>query len=442
MTLTFDGGLASQMTAYRLLKKHKMRATFFVSSGLIGRPDRLTLPQLRDIAAAGNEIGGNTLSYVRLPTVDLAEKKRQVCNDRHTLAESGFAVRSFAYPNGAFDAHAAEIMKSCGYTAARAEGGLDGTRCRQNCIFSEALPPVDKTAIRTIPPVTKSTTLADIERIVTTAAKSGRTWVPFVFHEICDACSPSAITQKNFERLLTWLGTQAKRGVVVRTVSEATGDAATPVAATTTAPQRPESTLPNPSLEISADAGTQRHSVGADCWQRSSYGSNQAIWERVPDAHSGEWAERVSISSHSSGDQKLVTRQDDGGCAPATQEGREYLLSTWYKSTTPTRLVTYYRERSGQWAFWTQSPPFDATDVWKQASYRTPAVPDGATALSFGLALGATGTLTVDDFGISPVESRKFPLLWTAIGVSVAVFFPTVVFLVWIRLRRRQVRLA
>ena len=47
VTLTFDDGRISNVTAARLLDKHGLRGTFFVNSGGINTPGRMTLDDLR-----------------------------------------------------------------------------------------------------------------------------------------------------------------------------------------------------------------------------------------------------------------------------------------------------------------------------------------------------------------------------------------------------------
>ena len=45
--------------------------------------------------------------------------------------------------------------------------------------------------------------------------------------------------------------------------------------------------------------------------------------------------------------------------------------------------------------------PLFAASSWTQANWTTPAVPSGATGLSFGLNLAAAGSLTTDDYALS-----------------------------------------
>ncbi len=82
-----------------------MKGTFYIPSGFIGLEGRLTLPQIQQMQADGNEIGGHTLNHLHLPMLDPAEQARQICDDRVALAREGFTVTSFAYPYASLDAH-------------------------------------------------------------------------------------------------------------------------------------------------------------------------------------------------------------------------------------------------------------------------------------------------------------------------------------------------
>ena len=149
--------------------------------------------------------------------------------------------------------------------------------------------------------------------------------------------------------------------------------------------------LRNSSLD--ADANTDGV---ADCWQRAGYGTNTFSWSRVVGRGVGS-AEQLTIASLASGDRKLISPLDGGGCAPATTPARVYDVSGWYRSGAPVRFVTYTRDAAGTWTFWAQSPFFPASTGWSQATWTTPPVRAGATGISAGLALNATGSATFDD---------------------------------------------
>src|SRR3984957_13488423 len=63
VTFTWGGGLGDQMGALPVFRRYRMHATFYVPSGLVcqsgdgpGCPPYLTLGEVRQIAADGNEI--------------------------------------------------------------------------------------------------------------------------------------------------------------------------------------------------------------------------------------------------------------------------------------------------------------------------------------------------------------------------------------------------
>jgi hypothetical protein len=150
--------------------------------------------------------------------------------------------------------------------------------------------------------------------------------------------------------------------------------------------------LANASLESATGSSTP------DCWQLGGTGTNTFTWTRTANAHTGSWAENVAITAYTSGDRKLVTSQQANACSPRVSPGSTFNVGAWYQSNQPVHIVLYYLNSSGSWVYWTQSPVFAASSTWAQASWTTPAVPAGATAMSFGVNLAAVGSLTTDDY--------------------------------------------
>jgi large repetitive protein len=138
-----------------------------------------------------------------------------------------------------------------------------------------------------------------------------------------------------------------------------------------------------------------------DCWQLAGTGTNTFAFARTTDAHSGGFAERIDISSYTDGSRRLVIRQDAGPCAVPIVAGHQYTLSAWVKGTAASRLTAFYRDASGTWITWANGPIAAATAGYTQLSWTTPAVPAGATHLSFGVSLSAAGSITVDDHAIA-----------------------------------------
>jgi chitodextrinase len=155
--------------------------------------------------------------------------------------------------------------------------------------------------------------------------------------------------------------------------------------------------LKNPSLE-NASGSTPT------CWLLGGYGTNAFRWTRTADAHTGGFAENLTVTSWTSGDRKLASALDSGTCAPAATPGHTYTASAWYKVpsgyTAHPEFWAYYRSGSGAWTYWAHSPQFASSASWAQVSWTTPAVPLGATNLSISMGIINTGSVTMDDFGL------------------------------------------
>lgn len=100
--LNLDDGHASWRDVVApMLDELGIRATFFVTTALIGRPGNLTWSDVRDLAGAGHTIGSHTLSHRRLADLDDDEATREIRDSREIIsAEAGVEVRDFAAPYG------------------------------------------------------------------------------------------------------------------------------------------------------------------------------------------------------------------------------------------------------------------------------------------------------------------------------------------------------
>jgi hypothetical protein len=136
------------------------------------------------------------------------------------------------------------------------------------------------------------------------------------------------------------------------------------------------------------------------CWQLGGYGTNSFTWTRSSDAHTGAFGEVLTITSLTNGDRKLISAQDAGACAPVGTPGRSYTVTAWYKSTDGAVIFAYYRNSAGSWVYWANSPKAPSATAWTRRTWTTPALPAGATAISVGVGLLNTGTVTMDDFGL------------------------------------------
>lgn len=128
--ITFDDGYADNLAALEALQARGMRASWFVVTGSIGQAPRwrenghapgrlLDASELREMHAAGMEIGSHTVSHQRLPLLADAQLMRELGDSKAALEDLlGTNITSFAYPYGAWDERCAAAVADAGYGAA------------------------------------------------------------------------------------------------------------------------------------------------------------------------------------------------------------------------------------------------------------------------------------------------------------------------------------
>jgi peptidoglycan/xylan/chitin deacetylase (PgdA/CDA1 family) len=406
VTLGFDDGDADQYQTGAMLASHGMHATYYINSGRINATSYMTLAQIQALQTAGNEIAGHTVTHADLPTLDVPEQTRQICNDRVALLNLGFPVRSFAYPYGDFNATTEQIAASCGYDNARTIGGLVTPTSCTGCATSVATPPADLYSIPTPDSIKSTMPLSQIEGYVLQAEAHGGGMVPLVMHHVADDCGTDeyCVTTSTLDAFLTWLQARAPQGTVVQELGNVIGGPVNPGVAGPPAPPAAggANLLQNQSLEVDAN-----NDLTPDCWQLGGYGTNTATWTRSSDAQDGSFSELLSMSAFTDGDRRLITRQDLGSCSPSVTPGHTYTVSAYYKTTgnANSRIVVYTRSATGTWVFFAQQPAALAQAAgWTKTTLTTPAVPAGTTALSIGMSLRSTGTLAMDDFTLADTD--------------------------------------
>ena len=201
----------------------------------------------------------------------------------------------------------------------------------------------------------------------------------------------------------SWNSTSVPNGahtVRARAV-DLSGNATTSAAVSLTVANSFVNLLKNPSLETASGSTPT-------CWLLGGYGLNTVSWTRTSDAFAGSFAEKLDVSSFSNGDRKLLPTQDTGACAPSATPGHTYTFSGSYKTTndpnflgTQPLIFGFYRSSAGAWTYWAQSARFAPATSWTKASWTTPALPAGATAISIGFGLNANGSVTLDDFTLA-----------------------------------------
>ncbi len=224
VSFTWGGGLADQMGALPVFRRYRMHATFYVPSGLVCQPGTsagcahspyLTLGDVRQVAADGNEIGGLSVQHVPLTGLPAAEAQREICDDRVNLTRWGFRVTDFAYPFAQVNRTLQDLARRCGYNSALGTGQLRGAGLCPHCAWAETIPPRDPYLLRApieVASVGTRWSPATFENIVTGARQHGGGWIIFTVHDVCARACALGVTRPELNSVLGWLSRQSGPG--------------------------------------------------------------------------------------------------------------------------------------------------------------------------------------------------------------------------------------
>lgn len=226
VSIEFDDQLQDQYNMRDTLKQHGIPATFFINSGLVGKPGYMTLGQLLTLQGDGHEMAGHTRNHLNLPDLSPAQQRDEICGDKELLVSWDIAAHDFAYPNGSFNAETQAIVASCGYNSARTAGGITPPSfCGPGCRAAELLPAVDDFATVTVPLYVPAQGFKAMRSYLLNARKrQPRGWIQYVFHHVCNGCDDRAVTPAAFRRFLAWLKSRKiSRQVKLLRVDQITG---------------------------------------------------------------------------------------------------------------------------------------------------------------------------------------------------------------------------
>lgn len=401
VSLEFDDGSISHLTAQTILEAHGMKGVFYINSKRIGKPGFLNLSQLISLQANGHEIGGHTLNHVNLATLSVSAQRTEIIDDYNLLLSQGLNITSFAYPFGSYNSDSISILKEVGYKSARTVGGIGCNGCR----FSESIPPLNPFVVETPSSVKSTTTLLWLQNTVTKVEQNGGGWIRLVMHHVDTSGDNYSITPSNLATFLDWLQPRSSQGTIVKTVTEVMLPISTPTP-TITVVLTPTPTptvdpslnlLTNPSLEFDTDFNSI-----PDAWELISYGTSTYSSQRVSDAHTGVWSHEITLLTTNGGDRKFVSTMKDLTKAPSAIVGKKYTVSASYKSNNFVRFVAYYRTSAGKWVWLSESSNMLASSLaWKDTSWTTPAIPTGATHISVGMMIKTVGWFIIDDISLN-----------------------------------------
>jgi peptidoglycan/xylan/chitin deacetylase (PgdA/CDA1 family) len=120
VVLTFDDGYYTfYSNAWPVLQEYEQSASVFIISDLVGKPGYMTWAEIKDLSAAGLEVGGHTMTHPLLPTLSPEKSNEEIVGAKQAIeTQLGENTSSFCYPTGKYDARAVEQVQTAGYTAA------------------------------------------------------------------------------------------------------------------------------------------------------------------------------------------------------------------------------------------------------------------------------------------------------------------------------------
>jgi peptidoglycan/xylan/chitin deacetylase (PgdA/CDA1 family) len=112
--VTFDDGYEDQYTqALPILLQHHAHATFFITTGNVGRRNHVTWEEIRDMKSKGMSIGGHSVEHIDLSALTPAEQRAEIDGCLAALREhAGIDADVYAYPGGTFNRATEAVLET------------------------------------------------------------------------------------------------------------------------------------------------------------------------------------------------------------------------------------------------------------------------------------------------------------------------------------------
>lgn len=125
--VSFDDGFSSLLKLKHLPERYGVQPTVFALANpehanrdeLLSRESLLTPQQLRELHAAGWDIGCHSATHPYLPALSATQVQAEIAGAKQTLEQQvNVPVRYFAYPKGAYTPAVAAAVQAAGFEAA------------------------------------------------------------------------------------------------------------------------------------------------------------------------------------------------------------------------------------------------------------------------------------------------------------------------------------
>jgi peptidoglycan/xylan/chitin deacetylase (PgdA/CDA1 family) len=124
VAISFDDGCETDLTqAAPVLRAFGFGATFYVTTGFLGKPGYLNASQLRQLASTGFEIGCHSMTHAYLPDLDDGRLHREVVEAKTELEQvSVQRVEHFSCPGGRCNERVLRVAREGGYLSVATSG--------------------------------------------------------------------------------------------------------------------------------------------------------------------------------------------------------------------------------------------------------------------------------------------------------------------------------
>lgn len=150
------------------------------------------------------------------------------------------------------------------------------------------------------------------------------------------------------------------------------------------------------------------------CWNVAP--ADSAKLTVTKNAHTGSWAGYAKGNGTADARVDLSTDRTDA-CAIPVASGTSYNLAFWMRSTTGAQPVVFAYSATAGWTRWFTGSTITSTTDLRGYTVNLPAIPAQVTKVSLGLTFPGTGTVALDDVGLTPRDSTLFRAAFPANGL-------------------------
>jgi peptidoglycan/xylan/chitin deacetylase (PgdA/CDA1 family) len=117
---TFDDGNEDiYTTAFPIMQKYGFTGVLYLPYYYVGTPNYMTVDQIKEMIAAGWEVGSHSLTHPNLQLADPGQLRAEIVDSKQKLESLlGVPVLTFAYPFGDVSGAAVDYVRFAGYIAA------------------------------------------------------------------------------------------------------------------------------------------------------------------------------------------------------------------------------------------------------------------------------------------------------------------------------------